>query len=372
LQLIRVVARHAYERPSFALGAVRLTEELMPGPGPTRKREVEAVRKRAKALLGEQRWLDPELGARGRLVGLGGAVRNLASAAMHASDAPDLGVQGFVLTRKVLAELIRELTALPVNERKTLSGIKPGREDIILAAALVIESVIKLGGFDGIEVTEAGLREGVFFARKLFADWDGQDPVFADVRRAAVSNLAIQYESDMAHVEHVARLSLQMFDSLTEQGVIDALPDERELLWAAAMLHDVGMTIAYDDHHKHSQYLILSAELPGFDPRERALIACIARYHRKGIPRLGELAPVARDEDEQLIARCAVMVRLAEHLERGRDQVVSQVRLRSDGQGIGLEVEAPGESVALPRWSVERYGDGETFARVFGRKLVIA
>jgi exopolyphosphatase/guanosine-5'-triphosphate,3'-diphosphate pyrophosphatase len=176
----------------------------------------------------------------------------------------------------------------------------------------------------------------------------------------------------MAHVEHVARLSLQMFDSLTEQGVIDPLPDERELLWAAAMLHDVGMTIAYDDHHKHSQYLILSAELPGFDPRERALIACIARYHRKGIPRLGELAPVARDEDEQLIARCAVMVRLAEHLERGRDQVVSQVRLRSDGQGIGLEVEAPGESVALPRWSVERYGDGETFARVFGRKLVIA
>jgi exopolyphosphatase/guanosine-5'-triphosphate,3'-diphosphate pyrophosphatase len=371
VQLIRVAGRRAHERPSFPLGAVRLTEEFMPGPGPTRKRELGAVRARAESLLAEHCWFGGDLGATGRLVGLGGAVRNLAAAAMHAAGYPDLGVQGFVLTRKVLAALVRKLAALPVDERKSLSGIKPGREDIILAAALVIESVVKLGGFDGIEVTEAGLREGVFFARTLFADWDGRNPVFADVRRAAVTNLAIQYESDMAHVEHVARLSLQMFDSLTEQGVIDPLPGERELLWAAAMLHDVGMTIAYDDHHKHSQYLILSAELPGFDPRERALIACIARYHRKGMPKLGELAPLAQPKDEELIARCAVIVRLAEHLERGRDQVVSQVVLHSDGDSISLQVAAPGENVALPHWSVDRYGDGETFARVFGRKLLI-
>lgn len=374
LQLIRVAGREAYERPSFALGAVRLTEELLPGSGPTRKRELDTVRARARAELGGSAWLDAPAddghGAR-RLVGLGGAVRNLAAAAMDHSGAPDLGVQGFVLTRKAMAELVRKLAALPVSERKSIPGIKPGREDIILAAALVIETVIELGGFEGIEATEAGLREGVFFARTLFADTDGT-PLFDDVRQAAVVNLAIQYESDMAHVEHVARLALQMHDSLSQQGVIDPAPGERELLWAAAMLHDVGMTIAYDDHHKHSQYLILSAELPGFDPRERALIARIARYHRKGSPRLGELAPLTRAGDEELIARCAVLVRLAEHLERGRDQAVSRVRLEADGQGIGLHVDGRGESVALPRWSVERYGDGETFARVFGRKLVIA
>jgi exopolyphosphatase/guanosine-5'-triphosphate,3'-diphosphate pyrophosphatase len=372
LQLIRVAGRQAYERPSFPLGAVRLTEELMPGPGPMRKRELGSVRARTESLLAEHRWFGPDLGAAGRLVGVGGAVRNLAAAAMHAADHPDLGVQGFLLTRKALAGLVRTLAALPVSERKSVPGIKPGREDIILAAAVVIESVVKLGGFDGIEVTEAGLREGVFFARTLFAGWDGTNPVFADVRRAAVTNLAIQYESDMAHVEHVARLSLQMFDSLTAENVIQPLPGERELLWAAAMLHDVGMTIAYDDHHKHSQYLILSAELPGFDPRERALIACIARYHRKGIPKLGELAAVAQQKDEKVVARCAVIVRLAEHLERGRDQVVSRVQLRSDGDGITLHVAAPGDSVTLPHWSVDRYGDEETFARVFGRRLLIA
>jgi hypothetical protein len=48
------------------------------------------------------------------------------------------------------------------------------------------------------------------------------------------------------------------------------------------------------------------------------------------------------------------------------------VQLRADGAGVGLHVEGHRESVALPRWTIERYGDGEAFARVFGRKLVIA
>ena len=61
LQLIRVAGRRAYERPSFALGAVSLTEELMPGSGPTRKRELEDVRARTRSLLGDQRWLGADL-----------------------------------------------------------------------------------------------------------------------------------------------------------------------------------------------------------------------------------------------------------------------------------------------------------------------
>jgi exopolyphosphatase/guanosine-5'-triphosphate,3'-diphosphate pyrophosphatase len=195
--------------------------------------------------------------------------------------------------------------------------------------------------------------------------------VFEDVRDAAVRNLAVQYETDLRHVEHVSRLALEMFDSLAEQQLFDPRPGERQLLWAASMLHDVGMTIAYDDHHKHSRYLIASAELPGFDPRERALIAQITRYHRKGTPKLGELESMSEPGDEQLLERCAVILRLAEHLERGRDQSVSSARLRANGKGVGLHLEAAGDSLVLPRWSVERYGDSEAFERAFGRRLVI-
>jgi exopolyphosphatase/guanosine-5'-triphosphate,3'-diphosphate pyrophosphatase len=367
LQLISVAGRRAREMVSFPLGAVRVTERLMSEDPdrPAKRKELTRVRDLARETLAGAPWLSSPPGD--RLVGLGGAARNLAAAAAIADGTLDLGVQGYLLTRERLDDLVDTLAALPPSQRGTVPGIKPGRGDIVLAAALVLQIVVEIGGFAGIEVTEAGLREGVFLARTLL---DPDDPLIDDVRGAAVHNLALQYESDMTHVAHVTRLALQMFDSMTDSGLFQARPDERELLWAAAMLHDVGMTIAYDDHHKHSRYLIESAELPGFDPRERALIAQITRYHRKGEPKLGAIEALADAGDAALLERCATLLRLAEHLERGRDQSVSQARLHTNGDGVDLHLEAGGD-LTLPRWSVERYGDNEAFERVFGRRLII-
>jgi exopolyphosphatase/guanosine-5'-triphosphate,3'-diphosphate pyrophosphatase len=363
LQLTRVADRRPLQMGSFPLGAVRLTEELLPDDGPAKKKQQSRVRARVHEVL--DGW---DFGGE-RLVGVGGAVRNLAAAAQRASNGLDLGVQGFVIETDALADLVQHLADLPPSERGDVPGIKPGRGDIILAAALVLEAVLELGGFSGIETTEAGLREGVFLARTMLKD--EPEPLFEDVRAAAVRSLAVQYESNLQHVEHVARLALEMFDSLVDQELFEPRPEERELLWAASMLHDVGMTIAYDDHHKHSRYLIVSAELPGFGPRERALIAQISRYHRKGTPSLGELEPLTESGDEELLERCAVILRLAEHLERGRDQSVSSARLRANGSGVDLHLEAAGDNLVLPRWSIERYGDGDAFERAFGRRLVI-
>jgi exopolyphosphatase/guanosine-5'-triphosphate,3'-diphosphate pyrophosphatase len=368
LQLISVSDRRAGEMASFPLGAVRLTERfLAEDPDrPAKRKELTRIRDLARESLADGApWLSAAPGD--RLVGLGGAARNLAAAAAIADGTLDLGVQGYLLTRERLEELVARLAELPASERGTVPGIKPGRGDIVLAAALVLETVVETGGFPGIEVTEAGLREGVFLARTLL---DPSDPLIDDVRTAAVRNLSLQYESDIPHVEHVTRLALQMFDSMVTAGLFEPRSDERELLWAAAMLHDVGMTISYDDHHKHSRYLIESAELPGFDPRERALIAQITRYHRKGEPKLGAIEPLADAEDAALLDRCATLLRLAEHLERGRDQSVSQARLYTNGDGVDLHLEAAGD-LTLPRWSVERYGDGEAFERVFRRRLII-
>ena len=371
MQLINVVGRREIESVSYPLGAVRATEQFLsdtPASRPTRRKDLQRVRDHVEKTLRDASWLT-EHG--GRLVGTGGAVRNLAAAAQRAAFGSvggiDIGVQGFLISADALGEVVSTLAALPPAERDTVPGIKPGRADIILAAAVTLQTVLAVGAFDGIEVTEAGLREGIFLARTLL---DEADPLFPDVREAAVRNLAIQYEADLQHTEHVARLALQMHDSLVRTGMFKPEPDEAGLLWAAAMLHDVGMTISYDDHHKHSRYLIASAELPGFDPRERALIAQIARYHRKGAPKLGEFAKLGRPGDEEMLDRCSMILRLAEHLERGRDQSVSEARLQTNGDGIALHLHADGD-LTLPRWSVERYGDDEAFRRVFNRPLVI-
>jgi len=130
-----------------------------------------------------------------------------------------------------------------------------------------------------------------------------------------------------------------------------------------------------EESHRRAQGAVddlwaYTGEMFGVDESERALIAQITRYHRKGIPKLGELASVTHADDEALLDRCAVILRLAEHLERGRDQSVSEARLHTNGDGVDLHLKAGGD-LTLPRWSVERYGDDEAFERVFQRRLLI-
>jgi exopolyphosphatase/guanosine-5'-triphosphate,3'-diphosphate pyrophosphatase len=372
MQLTHVVDRREQESASLAVGAVRMTERFFGGQDPKRpasKRDLQRLRRYLERQLDKSApWLR---GRGGALVATGGAVRNLAEASQRlelaASGAADVGVQGWTLTADALSELVRRLSHLPVVERKTMRGIKSSRGDIILASAVALETVLSVGGIDGMEVTEAGLRDGIFFSRALL---DEDHPLLERVRRTGVLNLALQTQPNLAHPEHVAELALAMHRSLADAGLFKSKPAERALLWAAAMLHDIGMTISYDDHHKHSSYMILNSPLPGYSPRERALVAQIARYHRKGTPKLGTWSKLAVHGDAELLSRCAICVRLAEHLERGHDQSVKDVALIADENGTAIRIEGDGD-LALPRWSLGRYGDDEAFQQTFGRRLLI-
>ena len=181
-------------------------------------------------------------------------------------------------------------------------------------------------------------------------------------------NLAGLYHVDHAHTEHVARLSLGLFDELAAAGLHPGEPLERELLWAAAVLHDIGMTVDYDDHHKHSRYLILNGGLPGFTPREVALIGQAVRYHRKGSPGSGPFTSLMRKDDDALLTRISTLRRLAEDLERPRDQLVREVHADvSDGR-VALHLVTEGDA-SVSRWAAAR--ETELFASAFGRELVV-
>jgi exopolyphosphatase/guanosine-5'-triphosphate,3'-diphosphate pyrophosphatase len=227
-----------------------------------------------------------------------------------------------------------------------------------------VQAVLEYGDFDAIDVTEAGLREGIFFHSHL----PGDPPLVDDVRRASVLNLAARYRVDPAHTEHVARLALGLFDELAAAGLHGGDRWERELLFSACVLHDIGMSVDYDDHHKHSRYLILSAGLAGFSQREVALVAQAARYHRKGMPDFAELAPLAEDGDDERLDRLAILLRLAEDLERSRDQSIHAAHVASDNGTIRLELEADG-AASVERWAAAREVD--LFDRAFGLRLKV-
>jgi exopolyphosphatase/guanosine-5'-triphosphate,3'-diphosphate pyrophosphatase len=359
MQLTRVENRQSIDGRSWPLGAVRMTERFLPDAGKPKRKQLKALRDHVLTEIESAAWLDEG----GRLTGVGGTVRNLAAAAQLAAGLPSYGIQGFRITRDALGQLIETFAGLTPAERANVPGIKFARADLILAGAQVIDTVMEAGGFGIIEATDAGLREGVFFESLL-----GDPPLVDDVRRATVLNLAAQYDADFAHAEHVAQLSLELWDGLAAADVHRGDPKERELLWATAMLHDIGTAVDYDDHHKHSRYLILSAGMPGYSPREVALIGQAARYHRKGNPGLGEFTALARPGDEELLNRIAAAVRIAEQLERSRDQAVRACDVLVKNGRVELRLHAEAD-VTIARWATERQGD--VFRKAFGRDLSV-
>ena len=362
VQLMRTQDRRLVESISLPLGSVRMSERFLPGEKAPSK-AVKALKAHVLEELDQLDWW----GRGGRLVGIGGTIRNLAAAAQKGMDFPDVDVGGFELTTKALDDLIETLADKPASKRGSVSGIKPDRADVILGGALVVAAAMEAGGHDALEVSEAGLREGIFLVEVLE---DRDPPLFEDVRRQSVENLAHRFTSDPNHVEHVATLSLEMFDGLLEAGLHDFGDDERELLWAACLLHDIGTAIDYDDHHHHSHYLILHAGLPGFSPREVVLIGLTARYHRKGDPDVSELGDLERDDDERRLELLCGIIRLAEQLERSRDQSVSAVRIGSENGVVTLEPRHNGGDTSVSIWAARRNAD--LLAGALDREVEIA
>jgi len=136
--------------------------------------------------------------------------------------------------------------------------------------------------------------------------------------------LMMELERDPAHCVHVLNLSTQLYDQLTL--LHNYGPEERRFLECAALLHDIGWSIGEKQHHKHSMRLILSTPLPSMSDREKRIIANVARYHRRAIPKLkhSEYAWLAW-EDQQVVCRLSALLRLADALDRSHERRVQQI-----------------------------------------------
>ncbi len=363
LQLTRVEDRQARDARSWPLGAVRMTERFLPGEPAKRKQPC------ARCATTWPAELEPPprgWATAGRLTGIGGTVRNLAAAAQLAAGLPSYGIQGFRITRDALDGLIEQLRRDDAGRARRGPGHQalarrphPGRRG---------------GGRRGDGGRRLRRRRGHRGrpARGRVLRHAARRRAAAVRRRPPAPACATSPPSTTptsTHADHVARLALDMWDALAAAGLHRGDPEERELLWATAILHDIGMAVDYDDHHKHSRYLILNAGLPGFSPREAALIGQAARYHRKGTPGLGEFAPLARSGDAELLNRIAVMVRLAEQLERSRDQSVRAADVDVRNGVVELRLRAD-EDVTIARWAAERQAD--VFRAAFGRDLAVS
>src|SRR3954452_11680382 len=207
-----------------------------------------------------------------------------------------------------------------------------------------------------MQVTARGLRDGLMadlVRRVVRAPAAGLHEENAVVEGLRAFGRRCGYREP--HAEQVAQLALSLFDQLRAVHRLGA--EERALLHASALLHDVGTFVSYNRHHKHSYYLLFYADLPGFTDRERELIATIARYHRRSVPKdrheeFQRLTP----EERIVVRRLAALLRIADGLDRGHRRHVRSLQARRRGSSILIDV-AFDQNSDLELWSARQKSD---------------
>jgi exopolyphosphatase/guanosine-5'-triphosphate,3'-diphosphate pyrophosphatase len=345
---------------SVQAGVLRFTERYVKSD-PISKGHLRDLRTGARRAFAELDWLAAEPGQ--TLAGMGGTVRTLARMDQKQRQHPLDRVHAYTLARPALAALTEQLAALPRREREQLPGLKSDRADVTLAGAVIIEELMDKGGFQELQVSGQGVREGIFYAHFLA---DSEPPLLENPRAFSVLNLARLSDYEERHCQAVAAIALRLFDQLAPLHGYGVW--ERELLEYAAILHDIGVTVGYYDHHKHSEYLVHNAALLGFSHREVVLLGALVRNHRKGLLDLGPYLAVLALDDGVRIARLSALLRIAEYLERSKSQVVRDVRVEL-GEQVRLLVEASGNA-DVEIWEASRRLS--LFKKAFDRDASIA
>lgn len=364
LEIVTALGNHVEEFYSLELGAVAMTERFL-RRDPVADGDLARLCRHVRVSLKEA--LEGETVTVQVLVASGGTVTSIASMIMAMRREGYDTAHGYEVLRSDIVHLLAMLQRKDLKSRKEIPGLNPDRADIIVAGVAVISELMRFFDANTLRVNERGIREGLILdslhKHGLSRKKDGSPRSW----RAAALDFARSCMIDEEHARHVARLSLEMFDVLAEPFSLGHR--ERRLLETAALLHDAGYFISYTSHHKHSYHLIRHADLLGFTPRERELIANIARYHRKSLPgkkhenyaRLGE-------EDRILVSRLGGILRLADGLDRRRSSLVEKVEATLGRSVFRLSLQGT-EDLSVEVFSGRQKGD--LFENAFKRKLDI-
>ncbi|HEX8959943.1 MAG TPA: Ppx/GppA phosphatase family protein, partial [Geobacteraceae bacterium] len=318
VEVVTALGNHIEEIYSLDLGAVVLTENFITAD-PVRKGDYLKLRRHVRKTL-KAACID-EVQPVQSLIGSGGTMTSIAAMTMAMRKEEYGSVHGYEVLRSEVVHLLAMLLRKDLKGRRAIPGLNPDRADIIVAGVTAVDELMAFFDANLLKINERGLREGLILkalrkynlipAERKPRSW-----------RESVLEFARSCHFDEEHSVQVARLSLEIFDAVASSfGLAEK---ERQLLEAAALLHDVGYLISYSGHHKHSYHLVRHADLFGFTPREREIIASVARYHRKALPKkkhdsFARLSP----QDKALVSRLGGILRLADGLDRRRNSVVS-------------------------------------------------
>ncbi len=361
VEIVSASGRHVEDVCSLELGAVFLTEKFIHSDPPAEE-ELKKLRKYVRKTLKQNKVGDGLPVS--CLIGSGGTMTNIGSMVMAMREEKYGTVHRYEVIHSEVIHLIAMLSRRSHKERQATAGLNPERADIILAGMILTDEMMRRMRTNQLRINAQGIREGLILRSMQERDLI-PDPGTGRDWRESIIEFARSCRFDEQHSTQVSRLASRIFSELAEPFGLNSRHEQ--MLEAAALLHDIGYFISYDSHHKHSYHLIRHANLFGFTPRERELIANLARYHRKGKPKKQHenFAPLSPD-DQLLVRRLGGILRLADGLDRRRNSQVKDLTCQLDDGVFQIHLSGAKDL------SVEVYGaesKGNLFTSAFNCRL---
>lgn len=327
LELTQVEGRRFAGFQSVPLGAIYAVERYLKSDPPT-AREVRTLRKAVRQLL----TIEP---TGGTIVGVGGAIRNLARISRIRRRYPLRRLHEYVMPAREVRRWASSLAARSVEQRRKVPGITPARADILHAPAIVVDEVLTQAGAVELHVTGQGLREGL-----VWQELRGEAAVLADVRSASIAGLASANGVNVLSTEPVVVAAATLFDATAPlHGFGDF---ERDLLLHAGRLAGIGMHVDYYNRDRHAEYLVHSGDLHGFSHREIVLLAALVRWAGSGTPDLTPYRDLTRGDDGRRAHVLASLLGTARAVRRRVPSPIFDLQATLNDDGLRLRLRASG------------------------------
>ena len=345
---------------THTIGAVRLYEELTAGgEEPPQFRHLIAEYISSIKLPKNDR-----IGKLAGFIATGGNIEELARLSNTSTD--EAGTS--IMRKTALTSMASSLARLSYEGRIKEFDLRKDKADVILPAAFVYEKFAALAGVSKIIVPYVGTREGILYD---IVDNITTHSAHLLEKEKQIASVAIEigrrYQFDEPHGLHVAGLSLSLFNQVKD--IVDPEANDRNILLAAAILHDIGTFISYKGHHKHSLYLIAQSEIPGLNEREIMMAANIARYHRKSEPSTKhEYYARLTPGEQNRVTRMAAILRIADSLDRDHTQNVKRVLVSLKRPNLLLTLETTSDTY-IEEWAIKN--KGKLFEKAFGLNVII-
>ncbi len=320
---------------SMKLGAVGLTEKFV-FSNPPKARELKNLQAEIVfALIQPMRKMEGETWKLS--TGTSGTILNLAALLNFQTPENQAGKPEIQL--KKLISLNKMLAKIPLEKRAQLPVISPQRAEVIVAGGQILEGVMRAFNIQTLQPCAYALREGVIidYLGELKAESLPPVPDVDDIRLRDVFAIGRRFGYEETHALQVAGLAEKIFDALAP--IYSLQRHGRTLLSAAALLHDIGYHISHEAHHKHSLYLIKHSEMTGFSENEKLMIANIARYHRRALPKEKHADFMQLNErDRKITAQLGAILRISDALDRGYENHVKDIQFKLDKRNLYLKL----------------------------------